>query len=136
MFLKTFFPTAIDTSMYCHRTSNGNGLFKVSVSLITKGNGRQNSWSLGNCSSNQMFESHMTQTTSCCLTAGNYTLKCMDSGGDGWSGGFITVQGKKYCEHFDTGNEVSEEVFVNGMQIPNFVWFVSANTNDSLFIIW
>ena len=121
---KKLYPIIIDTSMYCpvipvNRTSP----FKVSVILITKGDGRQNSWSLGNCSSNQMFDSHMTQTTSCCLTVGNYTLKCMDSGGDGWSGGFITVQGKKYCEHFDTGSEISEEVFIDfgGMQKPNIV---------------
>ena len=39
----------------------------------------------------------------CCQTDGDYTLICKDSYGDGWHGGYITIEGVKYCENFDSG---------------------------------
>ena len=41
----------------------------------------------------------------CQLTPGSYTVKCMDSYGDGWHGGFIKIDGQKYCEDFKSGHK-------------------------------
>jgi hypothetical protein len=40
----------------------------------------------------------------CALKAGSYTLKCIDTYGDGWHGGFMTVDGVMYCDDFTTGH--------------------------------
>jgi len=40
----------------------------------------------------------------CKLKAGDYTLKCIDTYGDGWHGGFMTIDGKMYCDDFRTGH--------------------------------
>ena len=36
----------------------------------------------------------------------------MDEGYDGWYGGFINIQGKKYCDNFNDGNEEAVEVTI------------------------
>jgi hypothetical protein len=38
----------------------------------------------------------------------NYILHCDKSGGDGWEGGFITINGVDYCEDFEDGSEQNE----------------------------
>merc|ERR1719329_1409515 len=40
----------------------------------------------------------------CKLKAGDYTLKCIDTYGDGWHGGFMTIDGTMYCDYFTTGH--------------------------------
>ena len=54
----------------------------------------------------------MEHTEECCLEAGVHTLKCKDDYGDGWGGGFINIQGKKYCENFGGGSEEAIEVTI------------------------
>ena len=41
---------------------------------------------------------------SCSLTDKTYTIKCIDSYGDGWHGGFISLGSEKYCEDFRRGH--------------------------------
>ena len=47
----------------------------------------------------------MEYTEECCLNVGVHTLKCKDSGNDGWLGGFLEIQGKQYCKNFLYGDE-------------------------------
>ena len=63
------------------------------------------------CTSNKTYEDHQVYTEICCLDAGPHTLKCDDSGGDGWQGGFIEIQGTRYCEDF-TGHRQENNVVV------------------------
>ena len=46
----------------------------------------------------------------CCLDAGMYTLTCDDTYKDGWHGGFITIQGKQYCEDFTDGHQQAQDI--------------------------
>ena len=62
--------------------------------------------------SNQEYSGNGEYFEECCLDAGVYTLKCKDSHGDGWFEGFITIQGKTYCETFIDGPEEAIEVTV------------------------
>ena len=73
--------------------------------MTTKEYGNENSWSLGTCLSNQAYDDNLEYTEECCLDAGVYTLKCKDEFADGWSGGFMDIQGKQYCENFSDGSE-------------------------------
>ena len=54
----------------------------------------------------------MQYTEECCLLAGVYTLKCKDSYGDGWHGGFISFKGTEYCENFVGGPEEAIEITI------------------------
>jgi len=40
----------------------------------------------------------------CKLKAGDYTLKCIDTYGDGWNGAFMTIDGVMYCKDFTSGH--------------------------------
>ena len=79
---------------------------EVDVSITTKDNAEENSWTLGNCTSNETYANYKTYNTSCRLKNGVYTLKCFDEAGDGWHGGFIVINGKKYCADFN--HKISE----------------------------
>merc|ERR1711908_6990 len=47
--------------------------------------------------------------TNCSLVPGRYVLKCEDTYGDGWHGGYIVIGGTKYCEDFTSGHEKTVE---------------------------
>ena len=91
---------------------------KLSLTLSTKTRGNEVSWSLGNCASNRTYEDMHTYNIPCCLSPGPHTLKCRNNHGHGWNGGFITIQGKKYCgdfsDHSESGTELSLEVPIIG----------------------
>ena len=42
--------------------------------------------------------------TSCEVQGSGMQLKCIDTYGDGWHGGFITIGGEKFCEDFRRGH--------------------------------
>ena len=44
-----------------------------------------------------------TWSKKCYLIPGDYYLRCIDSYGDGWHGGYITILGTKYCTGFSSG---------------------------------
>jgi hypothetical protein len=58
-------------------------------------------------------------------------LKCKDSFGDGWHGGFITIGAHNYCEGFTTGKEMTAE-FTVAADYPCF----SAGASKPLGIEW
>ena len=39
---------------------------------------------------------------------------CKDSYGDGWNGGYIEIQGTRYCERFTSGREKAIEISIKG----------------------
>ena len=48
------------------------------------------------------YQSSFQYKETCNLKAGNsYILHCRDSYGDGWNGGYITIQGVNYCGYED-----------------------------------
>tara|TARA_B110000285_G_C14656875_1_gene394392 strand:- start:195 stop:506 length:312 start_codon:yes stop_codon:yes gene_type:complete len=49
------------------------------------------------------YSSRTEYDVECQLEAGTYTLECHDSYGDGWHGGYITIDGKEFCKDFRSG---------------------------------
>ena len=60
------------------------------------------------------FTSFETTTDECCQNPGTYELTCNCSYGDGWHGGYVEIQGKKYCEGFSGGYVKKEQVTITG----------------------
>ena len=58
------------------------------------------------CSSSQTYEDNTEYSKTCCVTSGTFSLNCKDSYGDGWEGGYIEIQGSKYCDNFSSGLKV------------------------------
>lgn len=75
----------------------------------------ENSWTLEHCRGNvgqYTTNNHLYTEPNCCLKSGSYALKCTDSYGDGWHGGYMMIAGKKYCSSFTTGKTHIEYVTV------------------------
>ena len=69
----------------------------------------------------------MVYEQECCLEAGEHTVYCRDSYGDGWHGGYLEINGDKFCDTFDSGTGTEETVTIkaagknsNLMMIPKF----------------
>ena len=80
----------------------------------TKQYGNEVSWSLGTCPNAQTYESNNVYTQQCCTGAGDFTLSCKDSYGDGWNGGYLEINGVKYCDDFSSGSEKTATVTIAG----------------------
>jgi len=87
-----------------------NGCFDVKLTTVSYGS--EISWSLGSCQGNGGYGNNGEYTEQCCLEPGNYNLECKDSYGDGWHGGYIEVNGKKYCESFSSGSEKNIQIII------------------------
>ena len=46
----------------------------------------------------------------------------MDSSKDGWHGGYVKIQGIKYCENLKTGHEEEKEITITGKYIVILDW--------------
>ena len=77
----------------------------MDIKVVTKAHGKENSWTFGRCKTLLQYASNQTYTMKCCLTKGEHNLTCKDRYGDGWHGGYLEIQGKKYCENFKWGSE-------------------------------
>ena len=86
-------------------------LNQVRVLTTIGQSGPEISWSLGDCSSNQTLGDKQSNTTFCCLNYGNHNLNCTNGG----NGGFIEIQGKKYCEDTIEDGTLSMKVAIKGM---------------------
>ena len=80
------------------------------MSHTTKSYGKENSWTLGECSSTAVHANSETYEEECCLPPGEYTLECKDTYGDGWNGGYITINGEDYCKTFTSGHSTTREI--------------------------
>ena len=61
-----------------------------------------------------MYGSNQVYTEQCCQPEGNYQLVCKDVHGNGWHGGFVRINGKRYCRKFKNGNEKIKQVAMSG----------------------
>ena len=77
----------------------------LQIQTTTKTYGSDNSWSLGPCTSNRSYGNNQVYEQNCCMSNGNYSLTCKDSYKDGWHGGYIEIEGNRYCESFRSGHE-------------------------------
>ena len=70
-------------------------------------------WNIGGtCDSKDEYDNYKEDTQKCCVAKdqGEITITCKDSYGDGWHGGYLAINGKKYCEDFFTGKEFLDEL--------------------------
>jgi len=99
--LNTF---AASTATQCVAACSGT---LVQFTITTKADAHEVSWSMGASCKGGPYDNDSLNREQCCLTAGTYTLKCMDSYGDGWQGGSIRVwegqSGTTYCADFAGG---------------------------------
>ena len=55
-----------------------------------------------------------------CIQRGTHKLVCNDTAGDGWHGGYIEIDNKRYCDNFTSGLNMAIEVTIgdkgNAMQ--------------------
>ena len=84
----------------------------LQVKLTTGSYGSDISWTLDSCQSNGGYGDYNEYTQQCCLEPGSYSLECKDSWGDGWNGGYIELDGVKYCDGFTSGTEETHEITI------------------------
>ena len=94
----------------------------LKVKLSTADYGEEISWNIGSCQSNAVYDDNAEYTQRCCLKPGTYNLECRDSAGDGWNGGYIEVNGNKYCDSFTSASDETSEIFIEstGKCFPYF----------------
>ena len=90
---------------------------------MTKKWGNENSWIFGNCANSQTYKSKQIYTEKCCQLEGEYELICKDSFGDGWHGGYLEIDGTKYCTDFKQGSEQATEAPMSGMHYITMVFY-------------
>ena len=73
---------------------------------------------MGSCSNTIIYENYQTHEEECCLPPGEHTLECKDSYGDGWHGGFITINGTNYCENFKSSSQETHKVLIGSETEP------------------
>ena len=89
----------------------------MDIKKVTKAWGSENSWAFGKCKSTRRYGTRRTYTMNCCLLQGEHTLTCKDSYGDGWHGGYVEIEGKKYCKDFTNGREKTTKIQIKGMNL-------------------
>ena len=75
---------------------------------------RGNSWTLGSCENEKSYGNGFQYTQECCQAPGAIELECKNSYGHGWNGGYLEIEGKKYCDDFASGKEKKEQVTITG----------------------
>lgn len=112
----------IDGNRYCDDFTTGfekdggtvtfsdSNLLCMNVKTVTKAWGYENSWHMGDCRSNQRYSSRQEYTQECCLRQEEMALTCDCSYGDGWHGGYLEVNGNRYCESFLSGYTKEETI--------------------------
>jgi len=82
--------------------SSGNCVAPITktIKIRTEARGNENSYYIGSCGSTQQYANHQSYEEDCSLAPGLYYLVCKCSYGDGWHGGYVEIDGVRYCEHF------------------------------------
>ena len=79
----------------------------ISVKTVVKDFGIEMSWNIGGmCKNDEGYFESKEYTQKCCVAEGS-TITCKDSFGDGWHGGYLEIDGQKYCDIFSSGYEFS-----------------------------
>ena len=62
---------------------------------------------------NYGYEDDQELVKICCLTSGMHPLICSDRAGDGWHGGYLTINNVRYCESWnDDGFEQTTSITI------------------------
>ena len=75
------------------------------IQIRTERWGYENSYSIGTCVAKEQYSSNSDYAEECCLVPGNYTMDCKCSYGDGWHGGYLEINGVRYCDDFSSGHK-------------------------------
>ena len=79
----------------------------IAVKTVVKDFGTEMSWSIGGtCENKEGYFENKEYTQKCCVAEGS-TITCQDSFGDGWHGGYLEIDGQKYCDIFSSGYKFS-----------------------------
>jgi len=98
----------------CPKTCEFCGETCKSVKVRTERYGNENSYQMSTCASTRTYGNEETyEEENCCLSPGTYTLICKCSYGDGWHGGYVEIDGTKYCQDFTDGSSKSVTVNFN-----------------------
>ena len=87
---------------FIHKKSTGLSETCFDVKLTTKNWGSEIKWRVGECKSNREYQRDKIYIKQCCLPGGIHKLSCKDDWGDGWNGGFLEINGQKYCDNFNS----------------------------------
>ena len=92
----------------------------VQIVLYTKHEGPGISWTLSpNCASHKEIvfnvEAKRSYLEECALAEGeSYELSCDSFAGNGWSGSFLVIENKAYCENFRAGSKKTATIKIEG----------------------
>eukprot|EP00854_Cymbomonas_tetramitiformis_P030802 gene30802-38593_t len=98
-----------DTSSFC---------VDVVITTVTKDFGDENSWTISdNCKAiHGTFSADRTFTQTCCLdNTLNIPVRCVDSYGDGWTGGYLSIGSQTACSDFNNGYEYNDTFWFAGI---------------------
>ena len=71
------------------------------IKITTKNNANMVRWKLEECSNPESYDEFSSYEQRCCMAPGQYTLICQNTEyPDGWYGGYIEIQGHRYCDDF------------------------------------
>jgi hypothetical protein len=81
----------------------------VVIAVQTSSYGDEFSWEITSSGevvcSGDSYDSHaLYEVLDCELEDGAYVLNCIDTFGDGWHGGHVTIEGNQYCGDFNKSN--------------------------------
>merc|ERR1711997_20697 len=80
--------------------------------------GNENTWTFGDCHTDSKYpDNSMINLGECCLSYGEHDLTCRDFWSDGWHGGYVLVDGIKFCNHFNSGPTETHRLVVSDGQI-------------------
>ena len=82
----------------------------ATIKVVTSSWGYENSYAIGTCVSQGVYSNNNNYEEECCLAPGSYAMDCKCSFGDGWHGGYVEINGVKYCDDFTSGHEKQVEV--------------------------
>jgi len=99
-------------------TTETPGCVNVIFSTKTSAFSSQISWFVAdtNCYSNDPYPSRTTINQQCCLMPGEHVLTCIDNFEDGWFGGHLLINGKKYCQNFK-GVKVNKKLVIDEVHL-------------------
>ena len=81
-------------------------------------------WNIGGtCNSKDEYDNYKEDTQKCCVAKdqGEITITCKDSYGDGWHGGYLEINGKKYCASFESGTKFTDKLSLDGSSEPGSI---------------
>ena len=87
------------------------------MTTATEAWGHEVEWTIGcsdggcrECGSDLGYADNTLTTQQCCMPEEEkeFVITCTDSFGDGWHGGYLEIDGEKYCEEFSDGPEYQD----------------------------